>query len=378
MKFFSVFAWLLLELVFSADLRSEGFRPSAEVRISLLIASDGQSIPLRLWGDDQSPDQIVLGVHGFSDYGRGFAHLLSGIDTSGRMLLAAYDQRGFGESASRSKWAGIDRLNADLTEVLTHLASRYPDRPIHLIGESMGAALIIDAMHKPRSSQLFVDGKANRSTHDAVIDSSILLAPAVWGWDAMPWYQRIGLRLLHRFFPDMRLSSSHAKRIGIRPTDDPQVAAYLAKDPLMLRDIRVSMLVGLTDLMDSASRLMPLPGHPSLVILGTQDEVIPVSAYCKWIDNHSSPVSTSWYVQAEGFHMLTRQIRRDPVIARLRESYADRAHKAQDSGSARHLLDCDRSSRRGGSAQNRNTQGRQDLLSAHVMSGSDGSQSDSP
>jgi len=331
---------LLASIVMMTPVKAEGFSPIPEDHIGQVIASDGQAIPIRFWGNHKTPERIFLGVHGFSDYGRGFSHLLSSMDHPANSLLVAYDQRGFGESPSRNQWAGIERLNADLTEVVLHLASRYPDRPVHLLGESMGSALILASMHSPGSARLFAVSKADNRVHRAIVHSSILLAPAVWGWDAMPWYQGYGLRLLNRVFPDMQLSSSHARRIGVRPTDDPEVSAHLARDPLMLRDISVSMLAGLTDLMSEASQRMPLAGHRSLIVLGTKDEVIPAAAYCQWLKRNQVPSSTRWYVQSEGFHMLTRQIRRKEVISRLRSSYTHEDARSEGFDAATQALQC--------------------------------------
>ncbi|NCZ48301.1 MAG: hypothetical protein EBX59_12225 [Betaproteobacteria bacterium] len=181
-------------------------------------------------------------------------------------------------------------------------------------------------MHQTQSASFFALDSLTREKRTARVQSSVLLAPAVWGWSSMPWYQRYGLKLLHQLAADMTLSSRHARDLGVRPTDDGAVASYLARDPLMLRDIRVSMLAGLTDLMDNASALMPAAGHRSLIVLGTRDEVIPKVAYCHWLGQSKAPASSRWFIQDEGFHMLTRQTRRKEII-QLLQTFWDHPQK---------------------------------------------------
>ncbi|NBO12535.1 MAG: alpha/beta fold hydrolase [Betaproteobacteria bacterium] len=324
-----VLGWVMIALLLrcvDASAQSEAFQPVPENRLIQFSASDGTRIPIRFWGNLHEPTQIILGVHGFSDYARGFSHLIQALDPEGRRLLVAFDQRGFGEQASRGQWSGVERMVDDLTEILVYLSSQYPNRPLHVIGESMGAALILVAMHQTQSASFFALDSLAREKRTARVQSSVLLAPAVWGWSSMPWYQRYGLKLLHQLAADMTLSSRHARDLGVRPTDDGAVASYLARDPLMLRDIRVSMLAGLTDLMDNASALMPAAGHRSLIVLGTRDEVIPKVAYCHWLGQSKAPASSRWFIQDEGFHMLTRQTRRKEII-QLLQTFWDHPQK---------------------------------------------------
>ncbi|MBV1886654.1 MAG: lysophospholipase, partial [Parvibaculaceae bacterium] len=60
-----------------------------------VLMSDGTQLPLRIWGA-KDPGFIVLGVHGFNDYGNAFADFGTWLEPR-EGLLYAYDQRGFGE-----------------------------------------------------------------------------------------------------------------------------------------------------------------------------------------------------------------------------------------------------------------------------------------
>ena len=314
-------------MVLAQPIHASPFNPQPEDRLIHIGASPAPLIPVRLWGNQSDPTMIILGVHGFSDYARGFAHLLPALDPSAKGLLIAFDQRGFGEHSSRGQWAGVESMIEDLYEVLTYITERYPRRPIHIIGESMGAALVLISMHHPKTSALYSDS----SQPGVSIRSSVLLAPAIWGWTSMPWYQRVSLRLLSQLAPEFKLSSKNARRLGVRPTDDPAVAEHLAKDPWMLRDIQVSMIAGLTELMSEASAHLPKRGHRSLVVIGTQDEVIPPAAYCEWLKDKPAMSSSQWFIQQDGFHMLTRQKRGEAIISLLQDFLNHQGYPVQQS-----------------------------------------------
>lgn len=284
------------------------FTPPAEVRIERLASQDGEAILVRFWGEAHAPRAIVLGVHGFTDYGRGFAHLASqlpALDDIPTMVLS-FDQRGFGESASRGRWAGSAAMLADLDSVIAWIDRNHPRAALFLIGESMGAALVLTALQ--RSSM----------APQERLRGVVLLAPAIWGWSSMPWYQRLGLELGSALWPSLQLSGRGARQLGIRPTDDEAVAAYLARDPRMLREVSIAMLVGLTDLMESASAARIPAQLPTLIAIGRQDRVIPVAAVCVWANRQAVPgPRESWLVQEQGYHMLTRQRASGEVLAAI-------------------------------------------------------------
>ncbi|MFM9039083.1 MAG: alpha/beta fold hydrolase [Betaproteobacteria bacterium] len=355
MRGFLVFAWgLLASIVAITSNDASAFSPRLEDRLIRVKASDAQIIPLRLWGKQDAPAAIILCIHGFSDYARGFGHMLAALDTANTSLMMAFDQRGFGETASRGQWAGHDVMISDLHDVLLYIGDRYPGLPVHVVGESMGAALLLVAMHHPKTSAFFKTTtetnsaarqnpstfRTSRTNSNPQVQSSILLAPAVWGWSAMPWYQVLSLKLFSQLLPDLRLSSQYARRIGVRPTDDPAVAAYLGKDPLMLRDIPVSMIAGLSDLMSEASLLMPKKGHRSLVVIGTRDEVIPGSAYCAWLAKNHEIATGQWLVQKDGFHMLTRQMKSDAILISLSNFLTSQLHQLEQDPPPMKALKC--------------------------------------
>ncbi|MGH6914494.1 MAG: alpha/beta hydrolase, partial [Geminicoccales bacterium] len=68
---------------------------AARLEADALIASDGTRLPLAGWQPEGTPDAIVLALHGYGDYRRGFGLAGSWLAARG-VALFAYDQRGFG------------------------------------------------------------------------------------------------------------------------------------------------------------------------------------------------------------------------------------------------------------------------------------------
>lgn len=263
-----------------------------------IVMTDGVRLRLTRWGSE-SPRAVVLGLHGFNDHGGSFdtlARRLAGQD----IAFYSYDQRGFGASDHPGRWAGHERMASDAARTAALLRERYPDLPLYLVGKSMGGAVATLAL---------VD-------HAPPVDGAILIAPAMWGRQTMPWYQRTALWLSRRLLPGVSFSGRFLQRfVEIRPTDDPTVMAQMRADPLVLKRTRSDALDGVTTLMDEAlTRIGALPG-PALILYGGRDDIIPRAAACAMVERLAGN-GADWRLgyYPEGYHMLTRQLAAGPVI----------------------------------------------------------------
>ncbi|QTF94474.1 MAG: lysophospholipase [Halomonas sp. BM-2019] len=282
-----------------------------------VIAEDGYRLPLRHWPAEghhrDMPRALVLAVHGFNDHSGSFDIMAEALRPHG-IAVYAFDQRGFGLTAQRRLWPGHERLVDDLHHLVALLQARHPETPLYLVGKSMGAAVVLLALEKDPPPP---------------VAGSVLIAPAVWGIEAMPWYQRAALWLGVRLMPEVSFSSTTVRRLGIHPTDDPEIAAQLAEDPLILRRARVDTLHGVSETMslalDAAERL---PG-PALILYGEADQVIPPEATCALLDRlpERDDEAPGWRLALypEGYHMLTRYTQRERTEADLAAWLLDHA-----------------------------------------------------
>ncbi|MGM0783148.1 MAG: alpha/beta hydrolase [Pseudomonadota bacterium] len=266
-----------------------------------VIADDGYRLPLRHWPAEGERRAIVLGVHGFNDHAGSFAVLAEALTQAG-IAIYAHDQRGFGTTAQRGIWPGHARLTQDVTLLARLLHERHPDTPLYLVGKSMGAAVVTLSL-----------------TDDTPppVAGSVLISPAVWGFDTMPWYQRLGLWLGVRLFPGMTFSARTTQRLGIEATDDPEIKARMAEDPLILRHARVDTLHGVTLAMDDALAAAHELPTPSLILYGGKDQIIPPEAVSALLDRLPDDEAIRFAHYPEGYHMLTRYTKREQTEADL-------------------------------------------------------------
>jgi len=260
------------------------------------VMADGYRLPMQRWDTEEPAKAVVLGLHGFGDHAGGFAAVSDTLLASGLATLYAYDQRGFGATQRPGIWPGGDTLVGDLRSVVSLLRDRYPERSLYLIAESMGGAVALRALTE--NPGLDVDG-------------AVLLAPAVWGADTMPWYQRLGLWLMLRIAPGATFSGETVAQLGIEPTDDPEVRQALAEDPLVQTRVRVDTLRGLTRLMGDALEHPHRLDRSVLVLYGLHDQVIPPGPVCVWLERLAAEAGDARpriALYPEGYHMLTRYL----------------------------------------------------------------------
>ena len=273
-------------------------------------ATDGSTLEARVWNCSK-PQHIVLGVHGFNDYSKSFERLAQHLVAETQAEVYAYDQRGFGANPQPGVWPGSEELINNLRHIAAQLRERYPGLPLTVIGESMGGAVVLVAAGE---------------TPGLAADQLILKAPAVWGAQSMPLYQRLSLHTMNLIAPEMSFTGRGLPSLGIRPTNDPEVSRDLSRDPLVIKATRVSSLAGVTELMGRAQTQINLPSQRTLVLYGLRDKIIPPQPVCDWLTNLNSvspaKLKADVIVYKEGWHMLTRQLS-------ARETLEDIAHWMQ-------------------------------------------------
>jgi acylglycerol lipase len=263
-----------------------GPRPEAD-----LVMEDGARLPLRAWRPEGAPRFILLALHGLGDHGGNFL-LESGPQlAAGGALVYAYDQRGFGWTATRGFWPGRDRLVQDARTATALLRARHPGVPFFVLGESLGGAVALLA--QPEG-----------------ISGLILSSPAIWGGPYFPGLLRPPLALGAALLGPL---ASPAVAGGIAASDNAAALLRFARDPLTLTHIRLDMLEGLVSLMDDA--VAALPGccrtTPTLVLVGGKDRVIPTARARRALREAEVP-RVIFY--PEGWHLLLRDAVRDDVV----------------------------------------------------------------
>jgi len=258
---------------------------------NIFITEDGANLPFRQWLPKTYPQAVLIALHGFNDYSRFFQQPGEYFSNLG-IACFAYDQRGFGAAPKRGLWAGGAAYAHDLLILVRLVKQRYPGRPVYLLGESMGGAIIINAMSQ---------------VNMPAVEGSILVAPALWARSTMPWYQTSLLWTLSHSLPWLTLTG---ERVKVMPSDNIEMLRALGRDPWVIKETRVETLYGLTDLMDEAFNSATLLRGNTLMLYGEKDEIIPKKpTYAflqKFLATGSTEKTVAFYQQ--GYHMLLRDL----------------------------------------------------------------------
>jgi alpha-beta hydrolase superfamily lysophospholipase len=299
MRLFAVFAFLAGLAACAPTIRPAG-PPIAQTSLEtdMFRAADGTELPLQHWGDVENPDAVILALHGMGDYANAFMELGDGLGQNHRIAVYAFDQRGFGRSPSRPFWAGISTMVNDASDVLTLLRARYPGKPVYLLGNSMGGAVAI----------------VTAASRGHLMDGLILVAPAVWNRDMMPWYQTAPLAVMSHSFPWLPLTG---KGLDIWPSDNIEMLRRLSRDPNMMSSVRVDLIAGVADIMDLARKRAVDISVPTLLLSGAQDQVIPPDAVTALDRDLAGAGIVSYHrcLYDAGYHMLLRDLNGPVVIA---------------------------------------------------------------
>ncbi len=180
--------------------------------IGSVTSRDGITLRTRAWAPSAPPWAGMLLVHGLGEHSGRYERTGSILAAAG-IHVHGWDHRGFGASGGTpchiERW---ESLLDDVDEALERLRAAAGDRPVVMLGHSMGGLIALD------------QATSGRPTSDLLILSAPSLADSLAPWKhrAAPW--------LDPLLPRLRLPS------GIRPQDvscDPAQAAADAADPLI-------------------------------------------------------------------------------------------------------------------------------------------------
>ncbi len=295
-KVFTAIAVLTLFSACTPYLYPKGpVRQPAELAEDAFVMADGAHLPVKRWGPTKKPKAVILALHGFNDYSNAFDAPAQAWAKAG-ILTIAYDQRGFGNAPHRGRWAGVETMTDDLATASRLLKNRFPEIPQIVLGESMGGAVVM----------------ATVAGHpDLSADRLVLSAPAVWGRETMPVWQRAGLDTLANIVPWLEVSPRHIRRV---PSDNIEMLRALGRDPLIIKRTRIDALWGLVNLMDAARDAAPSLHHDSLILYGAKEDILPPEAWRTMIAD--LPKDGPWRLRlySGGYHMLLRDLNAGEVI----------------------------------------------------------------
>lgn len=271
-----------------------------------LLTADGTRLALQAWRPDGPPVAVLVGLHGFGDYANGFDQPASWLAERG-ILTYAYDQRGFGRTATRGKWPGSAALVDDFRAAVRLVRERHPGVPVYAIGVSMGGSVILAAL---------------AAGHPPPLDGAILSAPGVAGANGIGPLERAGLWLAAHTLPWATVTGE-----GVRthPSDNIEMLRGLRRDRLVLKKARIDSVYGMLRLADEAYAAAPVVRGPLLVLYGRKEDIVRRGGRAALLA--ALPREARWRLAEypDGYHLLLRDLNAELVYADVLSWLADRA-----------------------------------------------------
>lgn len=266
------------------------------------------NLPICKWQHPAvQPKGIILALHGVTLHAKRF-------ETVGKKLAAngypvyALDLRGFGRwRTENEKFNGDNKIHYtqsqdDLVRVLTEMRKKYPETPIYLMGESLGANLSVWAA----------------STHSDLIDGIILSSPCV---------KRI-IRLNPRVMLDatkglFKPYSEFGLEPHIKPylSEDPRVTEEYLADPVIDKEMSPADLIKSvkTNVIALAQSDKIPEDMPILMLVGEQDRIYKAKAIPKFAKKIPSKEQTIYVFENKGHLLLEHNYVQPDVLAKLDE-----------------------------------------------------------
>jgi alpha-beta hydrolase superfamily lysophospholipase len=255
---------------------------AGRVRYGAFRASDGADVPYRLWLAEK-PRGAILFLHGCCDYSGAFDAIAPKLVKRGFSCLA-YDQRGFGATASRGQWTSQQRYVDDVEDAVTFFRSRLPDQlPFFIMGESMGGSVAVHAA---------------AARHDLDLSGIVLIAPGALA-------SAVRNRFYNWLVALLGLLAGKSEIVVERNTTNelaPAAAIRLLGDPMVMQAIRADLLSGVIAMGYAAVEAAKSVTIPSLTMMAGRDDLLRATCVKQLHDNLGG--EKDWVALKNGPHLL--------------------------------------------------------------------------
>ncbi len=220
---------------------------------------EGLTIFVRAWQPPR-PKRVIICVQGLGGHGGYYKPLAGQLAQQGTIVVAP-DLRGHGRSAGRR--GDIDsfaRYLEDVAATAQWVDKRWPGKPLHLLGESMGSSIALQYVAHPQYR-----------LHPAPIAGLILVSPVLRP-AIRPTPQEVVryVRALLTMPTHPAISVTGREELGCR---EPAFNAQLRADPLFVRQVSARFLYQLTKWLRQSRRRAAHISVPLLILRGECDAI---------------------------------------------------------------------------------------------------------
>lgn len=261
---------------------------------------NGLRIHQQSWAPEGDIVAIVLVVHGLAEHSSRYQAMAEFLTESG-YALCTLDLPGHGKSEGNP--GHIDSF-ADFLDTLDQyrgqLKELHPDKPIFLLGHSMGGLI----------SATFL------LNHQQAFRGAILSGPAIQPPGGKPpWIQLFIVRLLSRFAPGVGVMQLDANGVS----RDPQVVADYRADPLnYVGKISARGVNEIFSAMDTIQARASEITLPLLIMHGEADSMTPVAG-SRMLHQHATSADKTLRTYPGLHHEIFNEPERLELFAELRD-----------------------------------------------------------
>lgn len=202
------------------------------------------------------PKAAVIIFHGYGDHSARYARSAAVLNQAG-IDVYGMDFQGHGRSGGRRGY--IHAFNDwvyDAKTLINAISDRHPDRPIFLLGHSLGGLVIVNALASPKISEK--------------VNGAVLLSPTV-AVEGTPPQALIGaLEAAAMLLPNLPAGEVDPQKVSM----DPEAVVDYASDPFVLHK-KIGLRAGIQLIRGAqfALKLAKDVTTPVLVMFATQDEL---------------------------------------------------------------------------------------------------------
>jgi alpha-beta hydrolase superfamily lysophospholipase len=247
----------------------------------VLNATGGLALHYQSWHPDGPSRATIAIVHGYGEHGGRYGTYIDHLVPRGYTVYA-FDLRGHGRSPGpRGHITSWDDFRSDVRSFLCFVRKREPDRPLFLLGHSMGGLIVLDfALHHPEGLAGII-ASAPALDETAISPALMLLA-----------------RVLSRLYPSFSIES---RLNGAALSRDPEALAAYRSDPLIHARGSARLAVEMSRTMAWTREHARDWRLPLLILHGTDDRIVPFDASRAFFDR--VPVDDKEFVAyAGGYH----------------------------------------------------------------------------
>ncbi len=232
----------------------------------------------------------------------------------------ALDLRGQGSDPVASRRGVALQLEwqmRDIAAFVEALQREHREKPVFLMGESMGALL----------AAAYASGwGAGTKIPHAPVDGVVLSVPVVGLRKHVPAIVKKALRLMAGWLPKTKLSPNRfvSGKIPSPPiTRDKAYQDSLREKPHHIKDFTLGFFAELGDLIDNSHVASQQLLHPTLVLAAGQDCFVKVEQIEAWFHRIPAP-EKALKIYPEAYHLLWHDWDRDQVMGDIRAWLTER------------------------------------------------------